>query len=117
MDPIRDIIPKNNASDIRRWIKNAAQKAIEFGITNVHDAWQDQSIFDAINFSKTFSMIRPRMSGPRIGGSGNEISSNAIVTFIPGFKFAERGSIPIGFSKASSIALSKSWIPGRGDGG
>ena len=49
MNPIRDIIPKNNAADIRRWIKNAAQKAIEFGITNVHDAWQDQSIFNAIN--------------------------------------------------------------------
>ena len=30
-------------------------------------------------------MIRPRMSGARMGGSGNEMSSKAMVSRIPGF--------------------------------
>ena len=49
MDPIRDIIPKNSKKDITRWIKNAAERAVKWGITNVHDAWQDPLIFESIN--------------------------------------------------------------------
>ena len=49
MDAIRDIIPKNTKDDTMRWIKNASNQAIKFGITNVHDAWQDPMIFECIN--------------------------------------------------------------------
>ena len=49
MDPIRDIVPKNSKEDITRWIKNAAERAVRLGITNVHDAWQDPLIFESIN--------------------------------------------------------------------
>ena len=34
--------------------------------------------------SSTASITRWRMSGRRIGGSGSEMSSNAIVSFMPG---------------------------------
>jgi len=49
MDPIRAIIPKNSMEDTKRWIKMAANKAMKWGITNVHDAWQDPLIFESIN--------------------------------------------------------------------
>ena len=49
MDTIRDIIPKNSKSDTTRWIKNACDRAAKFGITNVHDAWQDPLIFESMN--------------------------------------------------------------------
>ena len=49
MDAIRDIIPKNSKKDITRWIKNASDQAVKWGITNVHDAWQDPLIFESIN--------------------------------------------------------------------
>ena len=49
MDPIRNIIPKSSKNDTKRWIMNACNKAKEYGITNVHDAWQDPVIFEAMN--------------------------------------------------------------------
>ena len=49
MNPIRSIIPENNIQDTERWIKTACDKAMKWGITNVHDAWQDPLIFEAIN--------------------------------------------------------------------
>ena len=38
----------------------------------------------AAAMSSTASMTRWRMSGRRIGGSGSEMSSKAIVSFMPG---------------------------------
>ena len=49
MDPIRGIIPDNSKSDTMRWIRKACDQAIKYGITNVHDAWQDPMIFESIN--------------------------------------------------------------------
>ena len=49
MDPIRKIIPKNSNEDTKRWIQTACDKAMKYGITNVHDAWQDPIIFNSIN--------------------------------------------------------------------
>ena len=49
MDTIQDIIPKNSKEDTIRWIKNATERAVRLGITNVHDAWQDPLIFESIN--------------------------------------------------------------------
>ena len=49
MDAIRNIIPKNSKNDMLRWIKTASDQVINWGITNVHDAWQDPLIFESIN--------------------------------------------------------------------
>ena len=49
MDPIRGIIPDNSKNDTMRWISRACDQAIKYGITNVHDAWQDPMIFESIN--------------------------------------------------------------------
>ena len=49
MDQIRNIIPDNSKSDTMRWISKACDKATKYGITNVHDAWQDSLIFESIN--------------------------------------------------------------------
>jgi hypothetical protein len=38
--------------------------------------------------SSTMVSTRSRMSGLRIGGSGSEMSSSAMTTFIPGLSFA-----------------------------
>ena len=48
MDPIRKIMPNDNIQDIERWIKLAINNANKMGITNVHDAWQDANIVEAI---------------------------------------------------------------------
>ena len=57
------------------------------------------------------------MSGVRIGGSGSEMSSNAIVSRMPGRSSAPSGSIPSGLSSASAIAVSTSARPFSGGGG
>ncbi len=50
--------------------------------------------------STTCSMIRWRMSGVVIGGNGSEMSSIAIVSFMPGVRSSVSGSASIGFSSA-----------------
>ena len=62
-------------------------------------------------------MIRWRMSGVVIGGSGNEMSSIAIVSFMPGTRSSESGSASIGFSRAWRIAPFTSLMPGSESGG
>ena len=58
--------------------------------------------------SSTASMTRWRMSGRRIGGSGSEMSSNAIVSFMPGSSSAGSGSLSSGLSSAWRMAPSMS---------
>ena len=48
MNKIWDVQPEDSFSDVKRWIKIAANAAASRGITNVHDAWQDQYTIDAI---------------------------------------------------------------------
>ena len=68
--------------------------------------------------SNTASIMRCLMSGLRIGGSGSEMSSNAIVSFIPGFRREGSGSeSPSGFKRASFIAPSGSESPSNGSEG
>ena len=63
-------------------------------------------------------MIRWRMSGRRMGGSGSEMSSKAMVSFMPGVSRAGRGSLsPNGFSRACRIASSGSFSPSSGSAG
>ena len=62
-------------------------------------------------------MIRPRMSGGRIVGSGSEMSSKAIVSFIPANSSSGSGSMSCGCSSASQIAWSTSGTAGSDSGG
>ena len=48
MNPIRKVMPDDDIQDVERWIKIAIENANKMGITNVHDAWQDASIVQAI---------------------------------------------------------------------
>ncbi len=49
----------------------------------------------------TASITRWRMSGRFIGGRGREMSSNAMVSFMPGRSRARSGSLsPIGLARA-----------------
>ncbi len=48
MNPVREIMPKDNVQDIERWISVAVDNANKMGITNVHDAWQDANVIRAI---------------------------------------------------------------------
>jgi hypothetical protein len=45
-------------------------------------------------------MMRSRTSGSFMGGSGSEMSSTTIVTFMPGVSSACSGSIPSGWLMA-----------------
>ena len=67
--------------------------------------------------SSTASMIRWRMSGRRIGGSGSEMSSKAMVSFMPGNSRAGSGSESIGSSSARRISPSGSSSPASGSAG
>ena len=62
-------------------------------------------------------MTRWRMSGRRIGGSGSEMSSKAIVSFMPGNSRAGSGSLSIGCSRAWRMAASMSLRAASGSGG
>ncbi len=62
-------------------------------------------------------MIRWRMSGAFIDGSGNEMSSNAMVSRIPANSLVGSGSASTGLSSASRIAASTSSIAGSDSGG
>ena len=42
MDPLKFVIPKSDEKQIKKWIKLALEIIIPRGITNIHDAWQDQ---------------------------------------------------------------------------
>ncbi len=48
------------------------------------------------SISSTMSRMVSRMSGRSMGGSGSEMSSMAMVTFIPGLRSACSGSISSG---------------------
>ena len=58
-------------------------------------------------------MMRWRMSGLRIGGSGIEMSSNAMVSRMPGVSSSGSGSSPSGLSSACRIAASTSGTAGQ----
>ena len=67
--------------------------------------------------SSTASMTRWRMSGRRIGGSGSEMSSKAMVSFIPGVRRAGSGSLSSGSSSAWRMAESTSSMGSSGSAG
>ena len=75
MDAIKNIIPKNSKDDTMRWIKSASDQAIKWGITNVHDAWQDPLIFESINNLANSDSLPIRCYG-MIGASHLELISN-----------------------------------------
>ena len=77
MNNIRDIIPKNNKNDVKRWIKTACNEAIKWGITNVHDAWQDPTIFESINDLSNKDELPIRCYG-MIGASYLELISEIL---------------------------------------
>ena len=66
---------------------------------------------------RTASMIRPRMSGAFIVGSGMDRSSKAIVSRIPRVSSSGSGSESCGFSSACWIASSTSGTDGIDSGG
>jgi hypothetical protein len=66
---------------------------------------------------RTASMIRPRMSGAFIVGSGIDRSSKAMVSFIPALSSAGSGSESSGLSNACWIASSTSGTAGIDSGG
>ncbi len=65
----------------------------------------------------TCSITRWRMSGRRIGGSGIDRSSKAIVSRIPGRSSARNGSLFSGSANARLIAASTSGSAGSDSGG
>ena len=67
--------------------------------------------------SSTASITRWRMSGRRIFGSGRLMSSNAIVSLMPGNSSVGSGSWSIGLSSAWRIAPSMSSSGLSGSGG
>ncbi len=48
MTPVKQLIPKSDATMIEKWIKLAMDIIIKRGITNVHDAWQEPMTIDVI---------------------------------------------------------------------
>jgi len=48
MNPFKSYLPKESKKNVKDWILLAAKKAIQMGLTTVHDAWQDKTIIDAI---------------------------------------------------------------------
>ena len=67
--------------------------------------------------STTSSRTSWRTSGGCIGGSGSEMSSIAIVSFMPGVRSSASGSLPCGFASACRIAARTSRIRGSASGG
>ncbi len=65
----------------------------------------------------TCSMMRWRMSGRRMLGSGSDTSSKAIVSRIPAKSRSGSGSLSTGCSRASRTAPSTSAMPGSDSGG
>ena len=62
-------------------------------------------------------MIRPRMSGAFMVGSGSDRSSKAMVSRIPALSSSGSGSESTGLSSASRIASSTSGTAGSDSGG
>jgi hypothetical protein len=63
-------------------------------------------------------MTRCRMSGARIGGRGSEMSSKAMVSFMPGRSRAASGSLsPMGLARAWAMAPSGSASGSSGSAG
>ena len=48
MHPFKSFLPEESKKNVKDWIVLAANKAIEMGITTVHDAWQDRTIVESI---------------------------------------------------------------------
>ena len=48
MSVFKNILPSENKKQVKKWILNAANKACSYGITGVHDAWQDALTVESI---------------------------------------------------------------------
>ena len=48
MDFFKHCLPKDTKSQVKSWIKTAVKEANKFGLTGVHDAWQDSTTVEAI---------------------------------------------------------------------
>ena len=75
MDPIRKVMPKDDVKDIERWIKVAIENANRMGITNVHDAWQDSHIVQAIQNLINKDEMNLRCYG-MLGASHSDLLNN-----------------------------------------
>ena len=49
MSITRELNQENTLENVKQWIKNATDIIVKRGICSVHDAWQNQTIIDAIN--------------------------------------------------------------------
>ena len=49
MSIVSHLNQENTLDNVKQWIKNATDIIIKRGICSVHDAWQNQTIIDAIN--------------------------------------------------------------------
>ncbi len=48
MNDVQKLLPPDSLSQVKKWILTAANKAVEMGLTAVHDAWQDRLTIKAI---------------------------------------------------------------------
>jgi len=48
MNVFKNFLPKEDKTQVKKWIHQAAHNALNMGITGVHDAWQDQTTVEAI---------------------------------------------------------------------
>ncbi len=77
MNPVQKVIPKDNNKNIHRWINSAIKKVAEYGITNVHDAWQDKNIFSVINQLASSNDLPIRCYG-MLGASDPDLIYNTL---------------------------------------
>ena len=48
MNPVKNLIPKEQMRTIEKWMKLAFEIIVSRGITNIHDAWQDPITIDTL---------------------------------------------------------------------
>jgi len=72
MNPVKIHIPKPSVQTVKKWIKLATEIIISRGITNIHDAWQDQITIDILKQLEANNQLPIRCYG-MIGSSYTKI--------------------------------------------
>ena len=72
MNPVKIHIPKPSEQTVKKWIKLATEIIISRGITNIHDAWQDQITIDILKQLEANNQLPIRCYG-MIGSSYTKI--------------------------------------------